>query len=90
LADEDSRIMVGEVMDRVVHAEELDKRTFFLCGVAYGTKDTEKVNTRHSIFVAQLLHCASEDLRNREGRCYGRREADNLLQGLKHVLKCGL
>jgi hypothetical protein len=72
LADKDGRIVIGEVVDSVVDAEELNQCAFLLCRVADGAENTEEVDTRDSILVAQLLHRASEDFGDRKGGSDGR------------------
>lgn len=82
--------MFGEVYNGVVDAELADECAFVFGGIANVPEDTEEIQAGNSVLVAELLHRASEDVGDSKRCCDGRREANELLEGLEHVLKVGL
>lgn len=77
-------------MDGVVDAEELDQGAFLFGRVANGAENTEEIEARNGVLVAQFLYCASEDFRDGERGGDGWRESHDFLQRLQHVLEGGL
>lgn len=74
----------------IVDAKSLDERALILRGIADGAQNTQEVQPGDSILMPEFLHRAGEDLGDGEGSCDRWREADELLQRLKHVLEGGL
>lgn len=55
-------VVFGEVDDGVVDAELADECAFVFGRVTDCVEDTEQIQARDGILMAELLHCAGEDL----------------------------
>jgi hypothetical protein len=83
-------IVFGEMDDGVVDAELADERTLVFGRITDVPEDAEEIQAGNSVLVTELLHCAGEDVGDGE-RCRNRRrETNELLKGLEHILKIGL
>ena len=90
MADQDGMVMLGELDDGIIDTKLTNECAFIFCGIANRVEDTQEVESRDRVFVPQFLHRAGEDFWNSKRCSDRRREANKLLERLKHVFEIGL
>ena len=88
LTHQDSGILLCEMENGVINAETSDQSTFLFGGIAYGSDDPKKIETRDCVFVTELLNRTGEYFGYCKGRSNGRGKTYKFLQRFEHRLEC--